>query len=95
MNTAAKAAAYTAARGACQFQAIMGTAYTDPTYVWAGAVGLGQSLVDDLLRQVADLEKRVRLAELRNQLLAQGVTADSPAVLGADGERLAREERMS
>lgn len=34
-----------------------------------------------------------RLAELRDQLTAIGVTAESPTALGPDAERLAREER--
>ena len=35
------------------------------------------------------------LQALRAELAADGWTADSPAVLDAEGERLAREERMS
>jgi hypothetical protein len=33
------------------------------------------------------------LAELRDGLIAAGVTAESPDHLGPEGERLAREER--
>ena len=34
-----------------------------------------------------------KLTALRDQIVAMGVTAESPLVLDADGERLAREER--
>ena len=95
MTTAAKAAAFAAARSPRELQALMGTSYPDDSYTWAGATGLAQAMIDDLLRQIADLEKRVRLAELRNRLLEAGVTAGSPAELDAEGERLAREERWT
>ena len=36
-----------------------------------------------------------KLAALRASLIAAGVTAESPAQLDAEGERLAREERWS
>ena len=36
-----------------------------------------------------------RLAVLRATLLAQGCTAESPARLDADAERIAREDRQS
>jgi hypothetical protein len=36
-----------------------------------------------------------KLTSLRAWLTEQGVTAESPAVLDAEGERLAREERWT
>jgi hypothetical protein len=37
----------------------------------------------------------ISIEQLRAELAAAGVTADSPATLDDDAERLAREERMS
>lgn len=49
----------------------------------------------DALAGITSPPVSVRLAALRAELAAAGWTAESPAVLDAEGERLSREEKRS
>jgi hypothetical protein len=53
---------------------------------------------DDVLRYIdltAEREASYRLAELRDELHAMGVTAESPGKLSDEDEQIAREERWT
>jgi len=89
-----KAAAFAAARTPESLQALTGTAYTDSGRLYAAATGHAQCLIEELLRVNAAL-RRGALERLRAELAAAGYSADSPATLDAEAERLAREERWT